>query len=392
MQTRNVPQLFLNDEKWDKKYKQEILHLFAEEVYGHTPKAGYSVSWKITKEETFKDLGTKKVVDIYIDAPKGRHSFPLFLFVPKAATKENPAPVMLSICITPREPYSQTMPKENVLKDLKKVLGNRAETLPKSSEMPKPKSCDLENDTNEDNWPVEDLLRRGYAAAAFYVEDLEPDKETGFKEGIIRYFDDMEKREPNRWGAIAAWAFGASRAIDYLVTDSLLDNNKISVVGHSRGGKTALWCTANDQRVYSCYANNSGCTGAALSRGKKGEDIFSINTIFPYWFTENYKNYNNREEALPIDQHMLLALIAPRPLYLASASEDLWADPESEFDSAVLASEAYEHLGLQGLDRKNPLEPGEHTHKGYIGYHVRQGSHAITREDWMLFCDFLESK
>lgn len=366
MKNRKIPQLFPTDMRWDEERRQNILHDFKEEVYGHNPIDGYSVSWKVIKEEAFKDLGTKRVVEIYIDAPKGSHSFPLFLFIPKVATQEMPAPVMLSICIKPRVPHSQGLPKV--------------------------KPCDLENDTNEDNWPVEDLLRRGYAVATYYTEDLEPDRETEFKLGIIRYFDDIENREANRWGAIAAWAFGASRVIDYLVTDSSLDKNKISVIGHSRGGKTALWCAANDPRVYSCYANNSGCTGAALSRGKKGEDIFRINTGFPYWFCENYKKYNHREEALPIDQHMLLALVAPRPLYLASASEDLWADPESEFDSAVLASEVYEHLGLRGLDRKKPLEPGQHTHKGQIGYHVRKGRHAITKQDWMLFCDFLESK
>ncbi|WP_010283700.1 alpha/beta hydrolase family protein [Bacillus timonensis] len=388
---RNVPELILQNEKWDEERRKSILQAFEEEVYGCSPKDGFSVSWNIVKEEPFKNIGTKRVVEIYIDAPKGRHSFLLYVFIPKTASQHNPVPVMLSISITPRFPQPSGMVNGKELDELLKVVGDRVETLPTPSELPKPEPYDLENNTNDEKWPVEVLLSKGYATAAFYAEDIGPDNETKYQEGIISYFED-NKEAPNSWGTIAAWAFGASRAIDYLTTDSLLDKSKISVIGHSRGGKTALWCAANDPRVYCCYANNSGCTGAALSRGKKGEDVFCINTIFPYWFCENYKKYNNREDTLPVDQHMLLASIAPRLLYLASASEDLWADPESEFYSAVLASEVYEYYGLRGLEKKSPLKPGQKTHKGRIGYHVRKGRHELTLHDWELFCEFLESK
>lgn len=399
MKDRKLPPCIAEGEKWDETRRRELLDLFACEVYGVMPKEETGVTWDVEYEEEIEGLGSKSVVTLTVATPKGPYSFPLYLYLPKGAKKEQPVPVVLYIGNRPRHPQKIELPRDIRPEELAELMGGEAMrmlggmqsdgALDKIQENA-PLPCDLEHAEELDNWPVADLLQRGYATAAYYTEDLEPDRITDMTEGIICYYDDVKARGKDRWGAIAAWAFGAGRAVDYLCADERLDKDQIAVAGHSRGGKAALWCAANDPRVACCYANNSGSTGAALARGKKGEQIVHINTMFPFWFCENYKAYNKKEDLLPVDQHMLLALIAPRPLYLASASGDLWADPQSEFCSAVYASEVYEALGVPGLDITEFPNPGELSHSGRIGYHVREGGHAITRDDWMKFCDFWE--
>ncbi|SFI39514.1 hypothetical protein SAMN02799624_00795 [Paenibacillus sp. UNC496MF] len=239
-------------------------------------------------------------------------------------------------------------------------------------------------------WPAEDLVARGYAAAVFHVEDADPDYDDGFRNGAHGAFDPPGPRADDAWGAIAAWAWGASRAMDYLETDPGIDASRIALVGHSRGGKAALWGGAQDERFALVASNNSGSTGAAIARGKAGETIADINRQFPHWFCERYKRYNGKEDDLPVDQHQLLALIAPRPLYVASATEDEWADPEAEFMACVLASPAYGLLGRQGVSAELRPAPDTPLTGGGIGYHLRTGGHDLTRYDWQRFMDYAD--
>ena len=241
-------------------------------------------------------------------------------------------------------------------------------------------------------WPAEQLVARGYGIAAFHYGQLAPDDKDTFRDGAIALFDAPGTGKPpaHTWGAIAAWAWGATRAMDYFVTDTRVDAARVAIVGHSRGGKAALWAGAEDQRFAMVVSNESGEGGAALSRRVYGETVARINTAFPHWFTAAYKTFNGREAALPVDQHMLLALAAPRALYVASADQDLWADPRGEFLSLAASSPVFALWGeppigpnaMPALD--TPLVAGRR------GYHVRTGGHDLTPYDWDRFADFAD--
>ncbi|TWT33677.1 Alpha/beta hydrolase family protein [Posidoniimonas corsicana] len=342
--------------QWRDERRPELLELFRTHVYGRAPiERPEGMRWEVTERDphAMADGATLSRVAIRLPGTGGEAVIRLTLFVPNR--RDAPAPGFLLIC-------------------------NRD-----------PENIDPTRQEKSPFWPAEHLVERGYFAAAFHYADVDPDHHDGFQNGVHGLFDEPDRPRPaDAWGSIAAWAWGASRVMDYLQTRDDVDHDRIGVVGHSRGGKTALWCGAEDQRFAMVVSNNSGCTGAALARRKHGERVARINKSFPHWFCENYNRYNDNEDALPVDQHELIALVAPRLAYVASASEDDWADPEGEFLAAVHAGPVYRLLGAEGVGA-GPMPPPERPrHAGRVGYHLRSGGHDLTEYDWGRFMDFAD--
>lgn len=343
---------------WRKIRRPEVLELFRTHVYGRVPATAFRQSFRIVREDpaAMDGAATLRQVEIHIEAKEKSLVINLTLFVPNK--RSGPAPTFL-------------------------LISNRG-----------PENLDPTRKTKSGFWPAEEAIARGYAMAAFRNADVDPDKDDGFKDGIHGLLDGAT-RAPNAWGTLAAWAWGASRCMDYLVTDQAIAKDKVAVIGHSRGGKTALWAGAEDERFAMACSNDSGCGGAALSRRqlKDKESVAKINMSFPHWFNANFKTYNDRVEALPVDQHMLIALIAPRAVCVGSASEDRWADPRGEFESAVRAGPVYRLFGQSGLGNPSDM-PGLDTplHGAGVHYHIREGSHNLTPADWGFYMDFADKQ
>jgi dienelactone hydrolase len=344
----------LTAEAWTAQ-RAGVLELFRSHVYGRSPlerpeRTGFDCHLETS---AMAGAATLKRVNIRFTGPGGEGVIHLALFTPQAVT---PAPCFL-------------------------LLNNR-----------EPEVADPTRVFQTEFWPAEMLIARGYAAAVIQLSDIDPDVHDGFKNGVHGIFDPPQaqgQRAGDAWGTIGAWAWGASRVMDYLQTDSNIDSKRVAIIGHSRGGKAALWAGAQDTRFALVISNESGSTGAALSRGKHGETIADINTRFPHWFCANYTQYNHRESDMPVDQHALLALMAPRLLYVASASDDAWADPEAEYMAAVAATPVYRLFGLEGLAGALPLIEAP-LHKGHIGHHIRRGGHDLTHYDWSQFLAFAD--
>jgi hypothetical protein len=240
-------------------------------------------------------------------------------------------------------------------------------------------------------WPVETIVRAGYGVATIYAGEIEPDFAAGVGYGIRPLFfkPGQALPEADEWGAIGAWAWGMSRVVDYLVTDAAIDRHAIIATGHSRMGKAALWSAAQDQRYAMVISNESGQGGASLSHREAGETIRHLNIAFPYWFSPAFHAYNGRAQEYPLDGHLLLSLIAPRPLFVASAKDDPFSDPEGEFQSAKAASAVYGIFGLQGLPSDASFQVGKLTGKD-IRYYCRPGKHDMLLEDWQRYIAFAD--
>ena len=235
--------------------------------------------------------------------------------------------------------------------------------------------------------PVEEILDEGFAIASFYYQNIAPDTDDNFMNGIALSYG----RNPfDAWGKVRMWAWGASRVLDYLYTRDDVNLDRVAVVGHSRLGKAALICGAFDERFSLVISNDSGGAGAAVFRGKEGEMVKNFRGgTSGHWFAGNFKQYVRKENEMPFDMHFLLAMIAPRNLYVCSAKEDLHADPKSEFLSCVAVSEVYELFGRKGLvcDDIIPSESVSYP-CGTVGYHMRDGSHFLSRYDWRKFIEY----
>jgi hypothetical protein len=241
-------------------------------------------------------------------------------------------------------------------------------------------------------WPLGEFFDRGYGFVAVYQQDLVGHNEVEFLKGIHRLFYRKGQSFPkaHEWGVLSTVAWGAMRAMDYLQTDDDIDHTRVAIMGHSKMGKAALWTAAQDERFALAISAQSGCAGAALWRRRSGETLEKMVTRFPYWLCRNAWKFVNREDDLPVDQHMLLACIAPRPVYVHSGVEDTWADPRGEYLSAYHASEVYHLLGKKGLVSESSPPVGQAIIASDVGYHIREGGHSIQMVDWQRFLDFAD--
>lgn len=368
-------------ERWRSTRRPELLRLFEEHVYGRSPAAPTEVPFEVVEssDDAFGGLASRTQIVFHPTGRRGQLEAELLLYLPKSAT--GPVPVFLgpnfagNPCVA-RDPAIR-LPRSWMPDWVPGVVDHKASEESRGYQ--------------EDRWQVERVLERGYGVATFYYGDLDPDFGDDFANGLQPFFyaPGQTKPGPDEWGAIGAWAYGLSRALDVLAQDPRVDAGRVAVHGHSRLGKTALWAGALDPRFALVISNNSGCGGAALSRRWFGETVTRINNAFPHWFADSFVPYGGHEERLPVDQHMLIALIAPRPVYVASASKDLWADPRGEFLSALGADPVYRLLGTEGLPCTE-MPAVDTPVQGAIAYHLRTGEHDVTAWDWERYLDFAD--
>jgi hypothetical protein len=367
-------------EEWTKTARPHQLELLERFVYGRRlPAVPVTVVGHVERADVMLpgDVAAVRMqATLKLGAAADAPTTEVLLYLPKT---EHPVPVFLNL----------------------NFRGNHAEHPDpairlSTAWMPDDKAAAIENHrateasrgTSAQRWPVESMLTRGFCMATAYYGDVFPDRADGRPASALKSLGRPVEGSlpPDEPGAIATWAWQLSRILDWLVTLPEVDPGKVIVVGHSRLGKTALWAGACDQRFAMVVSNESGCGGAALSRRNFGETLDVITSRFPHWFCPAFATYANRETELPCDQHALLAMTAPRPLSVASAVEDRWADPRGEFLSCVAAEPAWKLFGLTGLGTKD--YPAVDTPIGQsIGYHVRTGRHDLIGYDWQRFAD-----
>ncbi len=338
---------------WEKRRRPEVLGLFAENIYGQMPKDFDEIKFSLKNEDRNSMNGKAHLKEVLIEVFRNqkRVAINLTLFIPNNI--KTPVPAFLLI---------NNRPKENT---------------------------DPTRSVKSEFWPAEVLIEGGYAIGAIHVSDMAPDNKNDFMNGVLDLYPEQLNADDGM-RAIGAWGWGASRVMDYFETDSQIDAKRVALTGHSRGGKASLWAAANDKRFALCVSNCSGNTGAALARRKFGERVKVINTAFPHWFNTNYKKYNDHEELLPVDQHMLISLIAPRPVYATNASEDLWADPKGTFLSLKNAEDVYSLYGLNSLLPEVPPALNTPVIETPMAYHNREGKHDLTVYDWKQFIKFAD--
>ncbi|MGV3606711.1 MAG: acetylxylan esterase [Planctomycetaceae bacterium] len=253
------------------------------------------------------------------------------------------------------------------------------------------KSTEKGRGGDADKWNLDLIVERGYALASFYSGDLDADT-PDFKDGIISELLPGGPMKPYDAGAVAEWAWGYHRVVDFLVEHEAknVDVQRIAAVGHSRNGKTTLLAAALDERIALAIPHQAGCGGTAPSRGKIGESVKQINDRFPHWFCDEFTKFNDATDRLPFDQHCLLALMAPRPVLLSNAQEDQWANPSGQFDLLLAADPVYKLLGSEGL-APDASPDKEKLTKSPLGFFLRSGKHSMNREDWQAFLDYADA-
>lgn len=372
-----------NSNDWKNKRRAEVYGLVQNHVYGKLPdwQPVLRIRERSRKTNAVGGLAIRRELTVFFTDDDTGPRMELLVYTPKSAT--GPVPGFIGYNFhgnhSIEDDDSILLTQQWVRNDSKRGNVNH-------------KATEKSRGFSQSRWPLKMIMERGYSLTTLYCGDIDPDVDDGFRNGIHAVCEKQvegQLRPVQAGGTISAWSWGLSRALDVLTLDPLVDGDSVAVFGHSRLGKTSLWAGASDERFALVISNNSGCGGAALSRRAFGETVKRINTSFPHWFCRQFREYNDNEQACPVDQHMLLALVAPRPVYVASAEGDRWADPKGEFLSLFHASPVYQLFGLAGVAQAE-LPPVDQPLQSDVGYHIRTGGHDVKDFDWQQYLKFAD--
>ena len=370
--------------QWRSQRRPELLELFTRQMYGVAPTRPAGMRFEVydSNVHALGENAIRRQIAIFFTGETNGPRMDLLIYLPSRT--EKPVPMILGINFWGNHAIHSDPgirintnwmeSNRNPWIDLSSVTNNQA--------------SEASRGINSSQWPVEKILARGFGLATFYRGDITRDFPGALTNGLLANYPELQKRDDN-FSTIGAWAWALSRALDYLETDRLVDAKRVAVFGWSRLGKTALWAGASDERFALVVSQESGAGGAKLFHRGVGESVSRLNTVFPHWFCANFRQYSNHDTEMPFDQHELIALIAPRPVYIASAEQDLGADPLGEFYGALAANPVYKLFGLDGLPTKTPPALNESS-QGRMGYHMRAGGHDVTDLDWRHILDFAQ--
>lgn len=386
--------------EWESR-RLETLKLFEHHVFGSMPSQRRIRTQIVRRDPTWNDGKTTRYeLTVTLlplddsDEPTGEQAgldLMVLLDVPSTASANEPVPAFLGLNFQGNHTVTDD-PSVRISPSW--VRDRRNETTRGNTPLESGRGVAA------DRWPMAMINDRGYAVATLYYGDIDPDFDDGFENGVHGLLSDWIEQLPadRRPGSIAGWTYGLQAVLDAIAQTPALgiDADQVAVIGHSRLGKTSLWAGAVDRRFAVVISNDSGCGGAALSRRAIGETVARINSSFPHWFCDRFNDYNENEMSLPVDNHQLIALAAPRPVAIGSATNDIWADPKGEFLAGVHASPVYQLLGKPGLVDANGQvptqmpEPNEAYPDGTITYHLRDGKHDLTEHDWNRYLDLFD--
>jgi hypothetical protein len=363
--------------EFDERRRPELLELFAREVYGRAPAHRCVDVEPVTSDgRALGGLATRLELDVRVTLtdPARELVFGLLAWIPNGVRS---CPAFLGLNLA----GNQTLHPDPAIR----LSRGWAPYLPELG-LYEHRASDASRGMHAKRWPVELAITRGFALVTAYAGEIEPDYPAGASQSSLR----SAVTGADAPGSIALWAFGLSRALDAISSIEGIDHERVAVIGHSRLGKAALWAAALDRRFAMVVANSSGRGGAALSRRRFGETTRDLNARFPHWFCSNFRKYDDREVELPVDQHELLALAAPRPLYLGNAEQDLWCDPNGELLAALGAEPAYRLFGHRGLNTTPDSLLVGRSYGERIGYHRRPGGHDLLATDFWHYLAFAE--
>jgi hypothetical protein len=367
---------------WNTKRRPEILRLLEEHVFGTLPAGKIPLRTKLRSSVPDAQDGKalRREITVYFSDDDNGPRMDLLIYTPVDAA--GPVPAFIGYNFNGNH-MLENDPRIHLTESW---VHNRKELGIEDH-----KAREASRGGSASRWAVSEIVSHGYGLVTIYYGDVDPDFDDGFKNGIHALFEKGESpRAGNAGGSISAWAWGLSRALDVLESDSKINGKKVAVFGHSRLGKTSLWAGATDQRFAMVISNDSGCGGAALDKRIFGETVERINTAFPHWFCINHRQYNSNEAEMPVDNHMLIALCAPRPVYVASAEEDRWADPYGEYLGLYHAGPAFRLFGKKVLDTERMPAVNSPVQRD-VGYHMRSGAHDVTDYDWEQYLKFADT-